>query len=332
MYEFPRFKGLIAAPHPPFHPDGSFHLQRIEDQQRHFRETGVAGVFVAGTTGEGQSLTVTERIDLAAAWVQIGKPAGIRVIIHVGDNCLRTAQELARHAQRIGTDGIACLAPYFFKPQNVDELVSYCGEIAQCAPELPFFYYDIPALTGVELPMSQFLVKASQRIKNLAGIKFTNTDLVEFQRCMRFDKGRFDILFGWDEALLAGLTLGAEGAIGSTYNFAAPLYQRMIRAFAEGDLQAAQADQAKSVAMVAALSKHGYSAAAKAVMAMIGVDCGPVRPSLVPLTDNQLTQLRQDLDLIGFFDWSQVDASKPPRPKWMEFDQSATASLRPDSA
>src|SRR5438067_649712 len=81
------------------------------------------------------------------------------------------------------------------------------------------------------------------RIPNLAGLKFTNSDLATFQRLLRLRDGRFDVVWGFDEYLLAALALGAEGAVGSTYNFAAPLYHRIIAALAKGDLAAARAEQ-----------------------------------------------------------------------------------------
>jgi N-acetylneuraminate lyase len=175
--------------------------------------------------------------------------------------------------------------------------------IAAAAPGLPFYFYDIPSWTGVQLSMPQFLQWGRERIPTLAGIKYTNSDLAQFQQCLRFDDGAFDILFGTDEALLAGLTLGAQGAIGSTYNFAAPIYHRVLQAFAAGDAEAARREQACAVALVAAIARYGYLAASKRVMAMLGVDVGPVRLPLRALPADQETLLRRDLEALGFFDW-----------------------------
>ncbi len=120
-------------------------------------------------------------------------------------------------------------------------------------------------------------------------MKFTNNDLMTLQECLSLEG--FDVVFGYDEMLLAGLALGVRGAVGSTYNFAAPLYRRVLDAFAAGDWAAARAAQRQSVALVRVLQSFGFSRASKAVMRLQGVDCGPVRLPLRPLTEAELREL-----------------------------------------
>jgi N-acetylneuraminate lyase len=102
--------------------------------------------------------------------------------------------------------------------------------------------------------------------------------------------------------LLAALALGARGAVGSSYNFAAPLFHRLIAAFTSGDLLAARREQALAAEMVAVLDRHGGLPAAKAVMARIGIDCGPVRLPLRALTEAQKSALYADLEPLGGLD------------------------------
>src|SRR5262249_50737283 len=154
---------------------------------------------------------------------------------------------------------------------------------------------DIPGMTNVQLPMSEFLHEARCRIPNLRGLKFSHADLVELQGCVHVDDGAFDVLFGCDEVLLAGLCLGVRGAVGSTYNFAAPHFQRLIRAFDAGDLAAARGAQLQAVEMIKTLDRFGFSAASKAVMALLRVDCGPVRPPLRNLSPAQVAELAEKL-------------------------------------
>jgi N-acetylneuraminate lyase len=295
--------GLIAAVHTPMSEDGSVRLDQIRDLAAHLKDSGVQGVFVAGTTGECLSLTVQERLDLTRRWVEEGVRVGLKVIIHVGHNCLPSAQRLAAHAEQNKADAIAAMAPNYFKPDSVPLLLDFCEAVACQAPTLPFYYYDIPLLTGVSLPMELFLQQGKARIPTLTGIKYTNPDLIQFQRCLHLEDGAFDILFGCDEALLAGLVLGAQGAVGSTYNFAAPLYSRIIRAFQAGDLKTARAEQHRSVLLVDLLYRHGFSGSAKAIMSMIGLDLGPVRLPLKNLDEPKKEALRKELESIGFFDW-----------------------------
>ncbi len=298
-----RLEGLIAAPPTPMHADGSVSPGMIEGQCRALAEAGVRGAFVCGTTGEGLSLTVPERMQVAEAWVTAAGE-DLAVIVHAGHLSLAEGRALAAHAQRIGADAVAAMGPCFFKPDTVGDLVEFCAELASAAPELPFYYYHIPAVSGVLFPMIEFLQCASGRIPTLAGMKYTHEDLMDFGRCLRFQGGRHNMLFGRDEILLCALALGARGAVGTTYNFAAPLYLRIMRAFEAGDMATAREDQARAMEMVAVLRTFGVTIAAKEAMKLTGLDCGPVRPPLRDLTGAESARLRDELDRAGFFDYA----------------------------
>jgi N-acetylneuraminate lyase len=298
-----RLTGLVAAVHTPFLPDGSLNLRSVEGQAEHLLRTGVSLAFVGGTTGECASLTVDERKQLAQRWAEVARGTSLKLIVHVGANCLADAQVLTAQAEDLGATAIAALAPSYFRPRDLDTLIECCAEIAAAAPGTPFYFYDIPSLTGVSFPMPDFLMRAPARVPTLAGIKFTNTDLVSYQLCLRAGDGAFDLPWGVDEQLLAALALGARGAVGSSYNFAAPLYHRLWAAFQGGDLEAARREQFRSVQLIQVLASAGYLGAAKAVMQMLGVDVGPARlPNRNP-SANRLVELRIQLEQLGFFDW-----------------------------
>ena len=296
---YPRLTGLIAATHTPLFPDGTLNLQAVEKQAEYLAAAGVRGVFPGGSTGESHSLTVEERLALARRWTEVGKRCGLKVIIHVGHNCQADARALAAQAQEVGADAVAALAPSYFKPAAIDQLLDFLTPIAGAAPRLPFYYYDIPVMTAVTLPAAELLERGTARMPNLAGLKFTNGDLLQLQECLHVRDGAFDVLFGFDEMLLAALALGVRGAVGSTYNFAAPIYLRVLRAFAAGDWSAARAAQYDSVRLIRLLSKFGFAAASKAAMGIAGVECGPVRPPLRALTDAEKTALRAQLESTG---------------------------------
>ncbi len=286
-----RLTGLIAAPHTPLHEDGSLRPQTISAQTQLLLETGVRGAFICGTTGESLSLTLAERLRITEAWAEAAS-GKMPLVVHVGSNSVRDAQALATHAAKLGADAIAIMAPNFFKP-NLDDLIAYCASIAEAAPRTPFYYYDIPTMTNVPIATARFLEQGAKSIPTLHGIKFTNNDLMTLQECLALDS--FDIVFGYDELLLAGLSLGIKGAVGSTYNFAAPLYQRLIHAFNKGDLTTARAAQLQSVRMIRILQAFGFSRASKAMMRLVGVDCGPVRLPLRPMTDAEVGELARRL-------------------------------------
>jgi N-acetylneuraminate lyase len=282
-----RLTGLIAAPHTPMHADGSLNPEAIAMQVQLLQEAGVNGAFICGTTGESLSLAVSERMAVMKAWEKAAA-GSLTLIAHVGSNSLIEARALAAHAADCGADAIAVMAPNFFKP-TLDDLIAYCAAVAEAAPETPLYYYDIPTMTNVAIPTARFLEQAAKSIPTLHGIKFTNNDLMTLQECLALES--FDIVFGYDELLLAGLTLGVRGAVGSTYNFAFPLYRRLIDAFERGDLVTARKAQLQSVRMIRVLQEFGFSRASKAMMRLLGVDCGPARLPLRAMTEAEVREL-----------------------------------------
>ena len=292
--------GLIPAVLTPFEPDGELNLAVVERQAALLQGDGVSAVFVGGTTGEFSSLTLRERKALTRRWLEVTRGTRLRVVIHVGSNCRADARDLAADAAENGAAAIATVAPSYFKPRTSADLVAWCAEVAVAAPAVPFYFYDIPTMTGVSFPMPEFLEAAADRIPNLAGLKFTNADLAAFQRLLHLHDGRYDVVWGFDEYLLAALALGAEGAVGSTYNFAAPLYQRIFAAVAKGDLAAARQAQFRAVQLIAVMYRHGFLAAAKEAMRIRGVDCGPVRLPNANMSAEQAVALRQELAAIEF--------------------------------
>lgn len=298
-----QLRGLVAATHTPFHADGELNLSAVEKQAEHLHNNGVKTVFIGGTTGESHSLTVDERLALAQQWSSVVRGAELQLVVHVGANCLADSRALAAQAQALKASAIAALAPSYFKLKCLDTLIACCHDIAGAAPALPFYFYDIPGFTGVQLSMPEFLKMAPDRVPTLAGLKFTNPDLVAYQSCLRVQPGKFDIAWGIDECLLAALAVGAVGAVGSSYNFAAPIYHRLMDAFTRGDLETARAEQQRALQLIDLLAGFGYMGAAKAVMGLLGVDVGPARLPNTNLSTEQHKSLKKDLDDLGFFEW-----------------------------
>jgi len=294
-----RFTGLVAAPFTPFRGDGSLADEIIERQCERLVTEGVQGAFVCGTTGEGPSLTVAERMRVSERWVAAAGNR-LKVLVHVGHTSAADARALAAHAQEIGADAIGCLAPYFFKPASIAALVEFCGHVAAAAPALPFYYYHIPSLTGVAFAMREFLPVAARSIPNFAGIKYTHEDVADFAACVRFEDHAYEMLFGRDELLLEGLATGATGAIGSTYNYMPGFYHALIAATREGNARVARAWQDKANRVIEVMIRHGGLPAGKHIMRLVGADCGPVRPPLATLTPAAAATLEADLADIGF--------------------------------
>ncbi|GGG87177.1 N-acetylneuraminate lyase [Parapedobacter pyrenivorans] len=296
-----KINGLIAATFATFHADGSLNLGGIPPLVEKLIEDGLKGVFICGTNGEGPNLTVEERMAVAEAYVATAK-GRLFVFVHVGHTSIAECRKLAAHAEKIGADAISAVAAFYFKPTNVANLVDSMVQIATAAPKTPFYYYHIPALTGVGMDMVEFLRIGEEKIANLAGIKYTAATIHEYQACLNFKGGKFDVLFGYDELLLPALAVGAKGAVGSTYNFAAPLYLRVMELFEAGHLHEAQQLQLLLVSMIREMVKFSPIPAQKAIMEMIGMDLGPSRLPLMSLSQHDKELLQTRLEAIGFFD------------------------------
>lgn len=296
-----QINGLLAAPFTPFHNDGSLNLDIIPRYVERLVNDGLKGIFVCGSNGEGPNMTIEERMLVAEAFK---KAAGdkLKLFVHVGHTSIRESQKLARHAQSIQADAISSVAAFYFKPGSVNNLVTAMSEIAAAVPQMPFYYYHIPHLTGVGMDMIEFLKLSEHKIANLAGIKYTAATLWEYQLCLNYDGGKYDILFGLDEMLLPALSVGSKGAIGSTYTFAAPLYIQVCDSFRQGNYEEAKAKMHYLVQMVKVLLMFPPIPAQKSIMKRLGLDLGPCRQPLTVLTQEQESSLYEKLEALEFFD------------------------------
>ncbi|MEZ4633009.1 MAG: dihydrodipicolinate synthase family protein [Deinococcales bacterium] len=305
-----RFKltGLLPAVFSPMHSDGSLWLEQIPPLTEALIREGSHGFYICGSTGEGPCLSREERMDIAQAYISAAQ-GRIPMIVQVGHQSIAEAQKLAEHARDKKADAISAIPPNYFKPSSLDNLIDSLAEIAKVAPELPFYYYHIPAVTGVAVEVLELLEKAAERIPNFVGAKFSHSAIYEVQACLNAQSSRFNMLFGSDEMLLSALVVGVHGAVGSTYNFAGPLYQKIIKAVVQNDFGTAKHFQAKAVEMVRVLVKHGGNPAIKAMMSLIGLDCGGTRLPQAALNPSQIAALKHDMNAIGFFEWGrQLDS------------------------
>ena len=255
-----KLHGLVAAVHTPFKADGSLNPSSVDAQARLLASQGIKLAFITGSTGESSSMQLEERKEIYSAWKEASAKYGVDVIAHTGSNSVWDARELAAFAQECGFVATSSLAPSYYKPGTVQRLVECCAFAASGAPDLPYYYYDIPVLTGVRFNPVDFIKLAKEQIPNFAGIKFTNPDLA--------------------------------------------LYQKLMKSFAEGDVETARDCQWKSVQMINILASKGYMGCAKALMGWLGVDLGPARLPQGNPTAEQLKELRSELEAIGFFQWS----------------------------
>jgi N-acetylneuraminate lyase len=293
-----RIKGLITAPFTAFTSDNKIDLSMVGRQQKMYKENGISGVFICGSTGEGPALTVQEKKALFAEWAKYNEP-DFHIIAFLGGTSVEECRELAQYAAECKLDAVAATAPYYFKPADIGTLAVFCKQIADAVPETPFFYYHIPVLTGVNFPMIELLKAMDGMIPNLAGIKYTYENMMDFQFCLNFKDRKYNILWGRDEMLLPALSIGAVGAVGSTYGYNAPIYNRIIELFRSGNIEQAAALQLTANDFISLLGKYG-GGTGKAFMKAIGMDMGGCRAPINSLTDAQYASLIEDLKAVPF--------------------------------
>jgi N-acetylneuraminate lyase len=289
-----KITGFIAAPFTPMDGMGNICYSTIPEYAKRLKASGVKGVFVGGTTGEGYSLSCKERMLQAETWIK-SQDQDFKVIVHCGSEIIAQALAMAEQAKEIEAYAVGIMSPVFFKP-DYPTLLSYCEKVAQICHPLPFYYYHIPSMTGAHHTMVNFLIDASKRIPNFAGIKYTHEDLMEYSLLVEYENGKYDILFGRDEILSGGLAMGAKGMIGSTYNYAMGVYNPLLSAFNRGDGSYVKEWQIKSQKIVEVLKLNGGGiVAGKAMMKLAGLDLGPCRMPNGEISLDQLKKIENEL-------------------------------------
>ncbi|KAM4722491.1 N-acetylneuraminate lyase [Rhinophrynus dorsalis] len=278
-----RLKGLIAATFTPLTISSEVNLPIIQQYVDYLiNEQNVRNIFINGTTGEGMSLSVQERKQLTEEWIKHARGKMDNVIVHVGSLSLKDSKDLAAHAASCGADGISAVCPSFIKPSSIDALVLYLKEVASSAPGLPFYYYHIPALTGIKYQVYDILGKVKGTIPSFRGVKFSDVNLVDFGLCVHEYK-EYDYFYGVDEQLLGALVFGAHGAVGSTYNYLGKITNNMLTAFNEGNLEKARGIENNVQKFVTWVFHLGWGLAEfKDIMSLVsGIQLGPARLPLL---------------------------------------------------
>jgi len=294
-----KFEGLVAAPFTPMDKRGNINTGLVPEYYHFLEKNNVTGAFINGSTGEGASLTQKEKQLHATKWAECFHAGGkIRIINLVGGTSYEECIENALFSYEAGISAIALVAPYYFKPADVTALAEFVARVGESVPGMPVYFYHIPVLTGVNLSMIDFLRKISGMLPNFAGIKFTHEDFMDFFTCLNFNNGEYDLLWGRDECMLSALVLGAKGAVGSTYNYAAPLYNKLIKAFNENNLSEARKLQQLSIDMITLLGKYGGMATGKAYMRYVGLDLGKFRMPVKNLTEKMYSDFVKDVELL----------------------------------
>lgn len=298
---------ILPAPFTPMHDDGSLNYSPIEALYQHYIQSGLKGIFLNGTTGECMSLSIAEREKLVEAWMECRKKNNdpdFKLFVHVGSNNLYESAHMAEHAQALGADGIAMVPTFYFRPKTLEDLIEQCKFVAGAAPEVPFYYYNIPALTGVNFPLISFIEAAARQIPTFSGLKNSFNDLVDYQQCIHFAKDDYAMYWGTDEVFMMVYAAGNRHYVGSTYNFMSGIYFKMQDAYHSGNFEKLITLQEEANAIYKILNDYNSLIAGKEVMRYIGIDCGTVRKPLKNLNAMDSTSLLARLKKTSFFDFA----------------------------
>ncbi len=310
---FKPIHGLIAAPFTPMDKNGVINPAIIPSYYQFLKRNKIAGAFICGSTGEGVSLTLIEKMQIAEAWAEAteGDP-DFKVMTLLGGTCVADCITLAKHAESIGLYAVSFTSPSYFKPANASVLAEMCAEIAAAVPNMPFYYYHIPVLTGANIAMIDLLAAVADTVPNFAGIKYTHEDFMDFLSCINFKDGKYDMLWGRDENMLSALVLGTKGAVGSTFNYLAPLYLRLIEAFDANKLTTAAALQQKSIDFIRLLGKYGGIATGKAYMRMVDFDFGGFRLPVKNMDAAAFERFKAEVNGLAFDSFKSTNQLSEP--------------------
>jgi len=281
-----KLHGIFPALITPFDEEGKVNEKSLQELVRMNITKGVNGFYVGGSTAEAFLLTLEERkiiLEIVAAECKGQYP----IISHIG--CISTDQaiELAKHAEKVGVDAISSIPPFYYK-FSWEEIKSYYTDILNNV-DLPMIVYNFPAASGVDL--SSGAARVLFEDERIIGVKHTSMDLYQLDRLKHISQ-RLVVFNGHDEVFLAGISMGADGAIGSTYNCMADKFVKIYTLYKEGRMQEARALQTAANDVIEVLLQVGLFAGIKYILSLQGIDCGQSRRPFKPLTEAEKERIR----------------------------------------
>ena len=283
-------RGVYSALFTPFDSHGQVNHRVLEQLVDFQLRRGLSGFFVTGTTGEGMLLSESERESVVRRVVECcyGRAT---VIAHVGHPATEVACRLARQAAAAGADWIASTGPVWYGQSFAGACRHY--RMIAAASDRPFMIYSIGSRIEPERDRRLF------DIPGVAGLKYTGTDYFAVQQLARLLDRPVALMNGCDEQLVAALSFGFHGGIGSTYNFAPEFYAGIVARYREGDIEAASRLQRKINQVTSLMLEYENWSYRKAIMKYVGLDCGSYRPPYEPISEAEYRQFARRLDELG---------------------------------
>lgn len=276
--------GFFVAAVTPYDAQGRVNPDALHKLMARTVSQGAAGFLIGGSSAECPLLSREEREACLKAAAAFSGRANTKLIASVAAVSTDEAAAYARLARALGYDAVISTPPYYYK-FGMARIADYFRAIKDAAG-LPLFLYNFPGNTGVEIDIADPAIAAILTDGTLAGVKQTSLNLYQLER-MRAMNPALTLYGGYDEVYLGARILGADGAIGSTFNFTLPLFTRIEAAYAARDIGTAQALQARANNIMQALVSCSLFPSIKHILRVQGVDCGEARAPFPPLTDGQ---------------------------------------------
>jgi 4-hydroxy-tetrahydrodipicolinate synthase len=282
--------GIIPAMVTPLTTDDVINEHALRKLTNHLIAGGIHGVFAMGSQGEFWAFSADEK---QRVWEVVVEETNHRVPVYVGTAAITTREtiSLTHLAEKTGVDAVSILTPFFVSP-NEKELYDHYRAIAE-STQLPILLYTNPARTNVKI--SPGLLARLAEIENIVGIKDSNSDLELTAEYIRVAPPDFSVLMGRDTLIFGGLMHGAKGAIAATGNVAPQLVANIYECFKAGDLAGAKYAQETLAPLRHAFSWGTFPVVVKEALALIGIECGPARLPIGPLSADQRERLKNVL-------------------------------------
>jgi N-acetylneuraminate lyase len=278
------FKGVFTALITPFDEDDNINEDSLRRLIKYNLDDGVSGFYVCGSTGEWPLLTIDERKRvLEIVKDEVGSKASI--IVNIGCISTKFSIDLARHSEEVGVSAISSFPPIYYRFTR-EEIKRYYFDVAE-STSVPLIIYYIPSFTNIEMSLDYLLELLSH--KNIIGVKFTSMDLFMLERIKTLS-GKI-VFNGFDEVFLAGLSLGADGMIGSTGNFVPDIIVSIYNSFRSGDLKSAYSYQQKLNRIIKDILGFGVIPGIKEILNMAGFECGKPRKPFKALDEDDRVRL-----------------------------------------
>lgn len=274
-----KFKGLFSALLTPFNEDSSINFDSLEKLVEFNIQNGIDGFYVGGSTGEGLLLSPKERMQVFECVTKANKSRAT-LIAHVGTICTLDAIKMAKKAEELEYDAISAVAPYYYG-FTLDAVLGYYNDIVN-STSLPMIIYNFPNSGGFSL--TKDIANKLFENEKFIGIKHTSGDMFTLNQFKTLDR-EIVVYNGFDETLLAGLSMGADGAIGSTYNFMGKKFKKIMNCFNAGEIETAKVLQNEANEIICEMIKYGVFQSEKAILTEMGIDMGQCRKPFLPISD-----------------------------------------------